>query len=94
MKLTTDRHEASCGPLATAELSVFCVVEFLIGSKLSVLFCCCVVMDIFVETSAFFENAEKTLHDVLEKVSRAHDVPREYIPVLKDCLNKIRVLQV
>jgi len=51
-------------------------------------------MDIFVETSAFFENAEKTLHDVLEKVSRAHDVPREYIPVLKDCLNKIRVLQV
>jgi len=48
-----------------------------------------------METAAFFEKAEDTLHDISEQVSYGSDVlPRQYISVLKDCLSKIKVLRV
>jgi len=57
--------------------------------------CISVVMESFMETAAFFEKAEDTLHDISEQVSYGSDVlPRQYISVLKDCLSKIKVLRV
>jgi len=48
-----------------------------------------------METAAFFEKAEDTLHDISQQVLNGSDVvPRQYISVLKDCLSRIKVLKV
>ena len=48
-----------------------------------------------METAAFFEKADATLHDISQQLSHGSDIlPRQYISVLKDCLSRIKELKV